>query len=826
VTMFFLWLVLFLGGALYLAYHRVSLRAATAAVGIALGAYTLFGGGSLPWTIALWVAFAGLVLLNVDAFRLRYITKPFLMVYRRMLPSMSDTEREALEAGTVWWDGELFTGRPDWSKLLSAKAPQLTAEEQAFLDGPCEELCRMLDEWDITHRRADLPPQVWDFLKKKGFFAMIIPKKYGGLEFSAYAHSCVLVKLASRSATCSSTVAVPNSLGPAELLLHYGTEEQKNHYLPRLARGEDVPCFALTGPRAGSDAASIPDTGVVCRGIHDGHEVVGIRLNFSKRYITLAPVATVIGLAFKLYDPDKLLGGDRTDYGITCALIPRGTPGVTIGRRHFPLNVPFQNGPLSGKDVFVPLDAIIGGPKMAGQGWRMLVEQLSVGRCISLPSNSAGGAKAGVYASTAYARIRKQFAQPVGRFEGVEEALTRMAGAAYIIDAARSVTTGAIDGGEKPSVPAAMLKYHCTELGRKVANDAMDVQGGKGICLGPKNYLGRGYQVVPVGITVEGANILTRSLMILGQGAIRCHPYVLREMNAAKVKDKTRSLREFDEALFGHAGYTLSNAARSFVMAVTMARFSDAPTDGATRRYYQHINKFSAAFAFATDMAMLTLGGYLKQKEHLSARLGDVLSALYMASMVLKHYENQGRPAADLPLVEWSCRTLLYEAQEQLHGFLRNFPNRWVAGLMRIVVFPRARTYFAPSDRLGRRIVEPLMQPSETRERLAHGIYKTIEPGNPLGLLQEALVLSMGAEPLEKRLRVEGVKTGRITALDLPGQIEQGVAIGLLNESEAQLLRDYDRKVMDIINVDDFTTEELMAGERPESAARPLRNIA
>jgi acyl-CoA dehydrogenase len=824
--MFFLWLVLFLGGALYLAYHRVSLRAATAAVGIALGAYTLFGGGSLPWTIALWVAFAGLVLLNVDAFRLRYITKPFLMVYRRMLPSMSDTEREALEAGTVWWDGELFTGRPDWSKLLSAKAPQLTAEEQAFLDGPCEELCRMLDEWDITHRRADLPPQVWDFLKKKGFFAMIIPKKYGGLEFSAYAHSCVLVKLASRSATCSSTVAVPNSLGPAELLLHYGTEEQKNHYLPRLARGEDVPCFALTGPRAGSDAASIPDTGVVCRGIHDGHEVVGIRLNFSKRYITLAPVATVIGLAFKLYDPDKLLGGERTDYGITCALIPRGTPGVSIGRRHFPLNVPFQNGPLSGKDVFVPLDAIIGGPKMAGQGWRMLVEQLSVGRCISLPSNSAGGAKAGVYASTAYARIRKQFAQPVGRFEGVEAALTRMAGAAYIIDAARSVTTGAIDGGEKPSVPAAMLKYHCTELGRKVANDAMDVQGGKGICLGPKNYLGRGYQVVPVGITVEGANILTRSLMILGQGAIRCHPYVLREMNAAKVKDKARSLREFDEALFGHAGYTLSNAARSFVMAVTMARFSDAPTDGATRRYYQHINKFSAAFAFATDMAMLTLGGYLKQKEHLSARLGDVLSALYMASMVLKHYENQGRPAADLPLVEWSCRTLLYEAQEQLHGFLRNFPNRWVAGLMRIVVFPRARTYFAPSDRLGRRIVEPLMQPSETRERLAHGIYKTIEPGNPLGLLQEALVLSMGAEPLEKRLRVEGVKTGRITALDLPGQIEQGVAIGLLNESEAQLLRDYDRKVMDIINVDDFTTEELMAGERPESAARPLRNIA
>jgi acyl-CoA dehydrogenase len=463
---------------------------------------------------------------------------------------------------------------------------------------------------------------------------------------------------------------------------------------------------------------------------------------------------------------------------------------------------------------------------MAGQGWRMLVEQLSVGRCISLPSSAAGGAKAGVYASTAYARIRKQFSQSIGRFEGVEAALTRMAGAAYVIDAARSVTSGAIDGGEKPSVPSAMLKYHCTELGRKVANDAMDVQGGKGICLGPKNYLGRGYQVVPVAITVEGANILTRSLMILGQGAIRCHPYVLKEMNAAKVKDKVRSLREFDEALFGHAGYTISNAARSLVMATTLARFSDAPTAGATQRYYQHINKFSAQFAFATDMAMLTLGGYLKQKEHLSARLGDVLSALYMASMVLKHYENQGRPEADLPLVEWSCRTLLYEAQEQLHGFLRNFPNRWVAGLMRVVIFPRGRTYFAPSDRLGRKIVEPLMMPSETRERLSHGIYKTVEPGNPIGLLQEALVLSVSAEPLEKRLRVEGVKTGRITALDLPGQIEQAVSIGLLNAAEAQLLRDYDRKVMDIVNVDDFSTEELMAGVQAESTAQPLRQIA
>ena len=635
----------------------------------------------------------------------------------------------------------------------------------------------------------------------------------------------MLVKLATRSGLLAATTGVPNSLGPAELLNHYGTDEQKNHYLPRLARGDEVPCFALTGPRVGSDAADMPDTGIVCRGMWQGREIVGLKLNFNKRYITLAPIATVIGLAFRMFDPEKLLG-ENTNLGITCALIPRSTPGVTIGRRHFPLNVPFQNGPLSGKDVFVPLDTIIGGPKMAGQGWRMLVEQLSVGRCISLPSNATGGAKLGVFASGAYTRIRRQFNMPVGKFEGVEAVLARMVGYTYTMDAARSVTAGAIDGGEKPSVPSAMLKYHVTEMGRQIANDAMDVHGGKGICLGPKNYLGRNYQVVPVAITVEGANILTRSLMILGQGAIRCHPFVLKEMNAAKEKDKTKSLREFDRALLGHIGYTLSNAAQSFVMALTLARFSDAPDTGPTRRYYQHINKFSAQFAFATDMAMLTLGGYLKQKEHLSARLGDVLSSLYMASMVLKHYENQGRPEADLPLVEWSLRSLLYQSQEQLHGFLRNFPNRWMAALMRFVIFPRGRTYFAPSDRLGRLIVEALMLPSEARERLSDGIYKTVEPGNPLGLLQEALVLSVSAEPLEKRLRVEGVKTGLITALDLPGQIEQGQASGLLSASEAGLLRDYDRKVMTLINVDDFDPSELAAAEQAGRASGNWRQIA
>jgi acyl-CoA dehydrogenase len=802
-----IWLIAFTGTILYLAYRRSSLAQATLVLGALVLAYTLWGGAGWPSKSVVWLLYAPLALLNLTPLRLAFITRPFLLVYRRMLPSMSSTEREALEAGTVWWDGELFTGGPDWDKLMSAKRPELTAEEQAFIDGPCEELCRMVDDWQVTHELGDLPPAVWDFLKAKGFFAMIIPKRYGGLEFSAYAHSCVLVKLSSRSATLGSTVAVPNSLGPAELLLHYGTDEQKSHYLPRLARGEDVPCFALTAPRAGSDAASIPDTGVVCKGLWQGREVLGVRLNFSKRYITLAPVATVIGLAFRMFDPDKLLG-DKADLGISCALIPRGTPGVTVGRRHFPLNIPFQNGPVQGKDVFVPVDALIGGAKMAGQGWRMLVEQLSVGRCISLPSNTTGGAKAGVFATGAYARIRHQFNMSVGRFEGVSEAIARMSGLTYIMDAARSVTAGAIDGGEKPSVPSAMLKYHCTEFGRVVANDAMDVHGGKGVCLGPKNYLGRGYQAVPIAITVEGANILTRNLIIFGQGAVRCHPYVLREMNAAKDPNRERGLGEFDRALFGHIGFTLSNAARSIVMALTLARFTRVPDAGASTRYFQHINRFSASFAFAADVSMLSLGGYLKKAESLSARLGDVLSSMYLASMVLKHHDNQGRPEADQPMVEWACRHLLYRAQEQLHGFLRNFPVRWLAGLMRVLIFPRGLTYSAPGDRLGRQIVDVVMTPSEARDRLTHGIYRTIEPGNPLGLLQEALVLSLAAEPIEKRIRVEGVKTGRVTALELPGQIQQALAAGIVSETEAAQLRDYDRKVMELVHVDDFAADE------------------
>src|SRR5271168_593028 len=802
------WLALFVGIFMNLAYRRAALPMSTCILLLLFAAYWIFGAAPLAWKIAVSLPFAVLLLLNVRPLRVALLTRPFMRKYRKLLPTMSATEREALDAGTVWWDGELFSGAPNWQKLMSAKAPALTAAEQAFLDGPCEELCAMLDDWDITHRRADMPAAVWEFIKAHGFFAMIIPRRYGGLEFSAYAHSCVLIKIASRSTTASSTIAVPNSLGPAELLLHYGTEAQKTHYLPRLARGDDVPCFALTGPRAGSDAASIPDIGVICKGLWLGEEIIGIRLNFSKRYITLAPVATVIGLAFKLYDPDHLMG-EKTDLGITCALIPRDTPGVIIGRRHFPLNIPFQNGPIQGHAVFVPLDAIIGGFAMAGQGWRMLVEQLSVGRCISLPSSATGGAQAAVYATGAYARIRRQFSTSIGSFEGIEQVLARMAARTFIIDAARSVTAGAIDGGEKPSVPSAMLKYHATEIGRMIANDAMDVHGGKGICLGPKNYLGRGYQIVPVAITVEGANILTRSLIIFGQGAVRCHPFVLKEMNAARNPDHEAGVAAFDRALVGHIGFAISNAVRSLVLGLTFARFTRVPQTGATKRYFQHINRYSASFALASDIAMLALGGYLKKKETLSARLGDVLSAMYLASMVLKHHENQGRETADLPLVEWACRSLLYQAQEQLHLFLRNFPNRPLALLMRLFIFPRGLTYFPPSDDLGRAIGALVMNPTPSRERLSTHIYKTDASHNPLAQLQEALTLCIAVEPLEKRIRVDGVKTGRITALDLPGQILQALKLGIIDEAEASWLMDYDAKVMNIINVDDFAPHEL-----------------
>jgi acyl-CoA dehydrogenase len=803
----FLWLAALVAVAVTLAYRRVDLATATLVIGFTLLVFSLFGPGWLVFKLVLWVLFGGMLALNVPDFRRERLALPMLRFYRTVVPQLSDTEREALEAGTVWWDGELFTGSPDWSRLMALPAPRLTAEEQAFLDGPTEELCRLTDDWQITHELADMPPGVWDYIRGQRFFAMIIPKRYGGLEFSPLAVAAVLAKLSSRSAVVASTVGVPNSLGPAELLLHYGTEAQRQRYLPGLAAGTEIPCFALTGPRVGSDAASIPDTGIVCRGQWQGEEIIGIRLNWDKRYITLAPVATVLGLAFKLYDPDRLLGG-REELGITAALIPATTPGVEIGRRHFPLNIPFQNGPTRGRDVFVPLDAIIGGTERAGQGWKMLVEQLSAGRGITLPSSALGSSKAATWASGAYTRIRRQFHLPVAEFEGVSEALARMAGHTYIINAGLAVTATAIARGERPAVPSAVLKYHCTELGRKVANDAMDVQGGKGIMLGPSNYLARNYQGVPIAITVEGANILTRSLIIFGQGAVRCHPFVLKEMEAARDPDFQRGLREFDRNLFGHIGYAISNAARSFVLALTNARASATPVDGPTARFYQHVNRYSAAFALAADVAMLVLGGTLKRREALSARLGDVFSSIYLASMVLKHYEDQGRPEPDLPLVEWACRTLLYQAQEQLHGFLRNFPNRVVAAVLRFLIFPRGRMYSAPSDRLGREVAELVSRPTGTRARLCGGIYAPPGAGSPLGELQRAIELAEAARPLEIRLK-DAVRAGLLPPGDVYQRGAEALARGLISAEEAGQLQALDDLVQSLVAVDDFAPAEL-----------------
>ena len=801
------WLIVFLGTAFALIYRRVDLRLSTAAMGAVLVAYTLFAGAPPFGLFLLWVLFGGLILLNVEALRRERISAPILGVLRTLLPRLSETERAALEAGTVWWEGELFSGMPDWRQLAKLPPPRLTEAEQAFLDGPTEELCSLADEWEITHELQDMPESLWEFIRENGFFSLIIPKEYGGKGFSSLAVSMVLAKLASHSGTVSTMVGVPNSLGPAELLLHYGTDEQKQRWLPGLASAKEVPCFALTSLHAGSDATGLIDSGVVCRGEFDGEEIIGIRLNWDKRYITLAPVSTVLGLAFKLYDPDHLIG-ERDEYGITAALIPTNLPGVEIGRRHLPIGIPFQNGPTRGVDVFAPLDCIVGGPEMAGEGWRMLVELLSAGRGIALPSNAVGGAMAAVYATGAYARIRRQFKLPIGAFHGVGEALARMTGYTYIMKAASRVTCAALKEGEKPAVPTAILKYHNTEMSRRVANDAMDIHGGKGVMRGPTNYLATGYASVPISITVEGANILTRNLIIFGQGAIRCHPFVLKEMRAAADENPVEALKAFDRLLFGHLGYGLSNALRSFLLGLTHGRLSNTPATGPVGRFYQHINRFSAAFALASDASMFMVGGELKRKEQLSARLGDILSYLYLASMVLKHHQDQGSPASDVPLVEWSCRTLMFKAQQQLDGLLRNLPNRWIVALLRILIFPRGKTYSPPADRLDQEIARLVINPTTVRDRLCDGIYAAREPGSPLGQLQEALELAEKVKPLEAKL-TDARRSGQIGGGALAAQIADARKQGILSAAEAAELQQFDEAVIALLTVDEFAPGEL-----------------
>lgn len=760
------------------------------------------------WTLILLAGGVAIVaLFSIVPLRRSLLSRPAFAAYKKVLPAMSSTEKDALEAGTVWWEGEVFRGAPDWKKLYSYPAPRLTAEEQSFMDNEVKTLCAMIDDWKVTTQDFDMPPHIWAYIKDAGFLGMIIPKKYGGKQFSAYAHSQVVTRLSTRSSALSVSVMVPNSLGPAELLLHYGTEDQKNHYLPLLARGEEIPAFALTSPWAGSDAANIPDYGVVCKGMHEGREVLGMKITFDKRYITLAPICTVFGLAFRLFDPQRLLGGAE-EVGITAALIPRNHPGVDIGRRHFPLNAMFMNGCIRGQEVFVPMDFIIGGQKNAGAGWRMLMDCLSVGRAISLPSSNAGMSQVTVQATTGYARVRNQFATPIGRFEGVEEVLARMASSTYLQNACRTMAANAVDLGEKPSVTSAIAKYHVTEMARKVVNDGMDVIGGKGICLGPKNWLGRAYQQLPIGITVEGANILTRSLILYGQGAIRCHPYLLKEMQAAQSDDRAQGLRDFDAALWGHIGFTIRNAVRTLVFGLTGGRFISVNHQVAPelRAYHQQVTRLSAAYAFLSDVALLSLGGSVKRREKLSARLGDVMSYLFLATCAFKRYEEEGRQTDDLPLVQHAVEDCLLKAQEALVGVLDNFPIRPFAWLIKAMAFPFGRPHRVPSDALGAQIARQLLSPTATRERLTAEVFTPVDEKDPVGVIELALQATLECEPIEAKIR-KAQKAGafgdnpRANVRDIQ---RLAVEMGIITADEGEKMARRNALRDEVIHVDDF----------------------
>jgi len=814
ILIWFLYVIATLGAVSYFRMKLFNATVATFCLFILGGILGVIGGFS--WIIFLIAALP----LNIESVRKQYISEPILKRYKKIMPEMSSTEKDAIDAGTVWWDGEIFSGNPNWQTLHNIPQARLTAEEQTFLNGPVEEVCRMCDDWEVTHKNADLSAEVWQYLKDNKFFAMIIKKEFGGLDFSAYCQSRVLQKLSSVSAVLSTTVGVPNSLGPGELLQHYGTEAQKNHYLPRLAVGDEIPCFALTGPEAGSDAGSLPDSGIVCRGQWNGEEILGMRLTFDKRYITLAPVATVIGLAFKMYDPEGLLG-DEKELGITCALLPRNTKGMEIGNRHFPLNVPFQNGPIRGQDIFVPLDYIIGGTKMIGQGWRMLVECLSVGRVITLPSTSAGGAKSIALATGAYARIRRQFKMPIGKMEGIEEMLGRIGGNAYLMDAVTSFSTKGVDLGEKPSVISAICKYHLTEKMRQVVNDAMDVHGGKGIMLGQNNYLGRAYQGAPIAITVEGANILTRNMMIYGQGAMRCHPYVLTELFAANNPDDDESLEQFDQAVFGHIGFAISNLFRSLWFSLTGARFTQAPFADETAGYYRSMQRYSSNMAFLSDVAMAVLGGELKRRERISARLGDVLSYLYLTSCVLKRFDDEGRKADDLPLMHWAMQDSLHKLEVALEELLDNFPSMIMGKALKLIIMPFGKTYKRPSDQLDHDIARLLQTPSEARSRLGAGQYVSRVPGSLMGDLEQTLENVLAAESIYNKVCKAAKQYLPFTELDKVA--DKGLELEVITDEEANLLRETERGRLRTINVDDFDPSELVQSVQNEQKEKPKR---
>jgi acyl-CoA dehydrogenase len=816
----FLYLAVLIFTLLLLAYNRVPLLIAIAIM-VSL---------TVAWTelrhlfyVPSWFRFAnGIFAVTLIGFAIKPLRRLLISDrifgwFRKVMPTVSETEQEALDAGTVWWDAEIFSGRPHWRALLKTPKPSLSEKEQAFLDGPTDVLCHMLDDWEICDTYRNLPDEVWNYIREHRFFGLIIPEAYGGHGFSAQANSAIVMKLASRNQTAAVTVMVPNSLGPGELLLHYGTEEQKKHYLPKLASGEEIPCFALTSPSAGSDAASMNDTGVICKGTYRGKEVLGLRLNWNKRYITLAPVATLLGLAFKAQDPDGLLGGKK-ELGITCALVATSTPGVTIGNRHMPVGAVFMNGPTQGKDVFIPMDSIIGGQERIGQGWRMLMQSLAAGRAISLPALGVAGGKMSALMSGAYARIRRQFGVPIGFFEGIEEPLSRIGGRTYRMDAARKLTLVALDQGHRPGVLSAILKYQLTEGSRDCINDAMDIHGGKGVITGPSNYLAHAYQSVPISITVEGANILTRSLIIFGQGAIRAHPWLLKEMEA--VQDTGPDARRaFDKALFSHAGHIISNLVRSLLLGLTAGWATRAPVTGPTAAYYRQLTRMCAAFAFSSDLILITLGGKFKFKEKLSGRLADTLAHLYLGAAVLKGFEDDGRPEEDLPLLRWAMDDSLYIIQESLKGVLRNFPLPGIGPLVRAIIFPLGSPYFLPSDRTGKEVARLLLSENASRDRLASGVYLS-DDDDASGQVHHAFHLVLTSANAESA--VGNALNEKVTWENYQRLVKRAVESGVITEEQATLVRMAQQAARAVIEVDDFPRKQIEEFEEP--AFRPVVN--
>jgi acyl-CoA dehydrogenase len=798
-----LYFIILVFTVLSLAYNRVPLLVAMA----------IMIGLTVAWTelrhlfyVPSWFRFAnGIVAVTLIGFAVKplrrlLISDRFFTWFRKALPRISDTEREAINAGTVWWEAQLFSGRPQWKTLLKTTVPQLNEAELAFLDGPVEELCHMLNDWEINDKYRELPREIWTFMRENRMLGMIIPEKYGGLEFTAQAISAVVLKISSRNLTAAITIMEPNSLGLAELILHHGTEAQRNEFLPRIARGEEIPCFAMTSPSAGSDKAGMNDVGVVCKSEYEGKNVLGLRINWNKRYITLAPVATLLGLSFKVTDPDGFLGKKR-DLGITCALIPVQAEGVKIGNRHMPLGAVFQNGPTEGTDVFIPMDRIIGGQERIGQGWRMIMQSLAASRAVSLPALGTAGGKMSALMSGAYARIRRQFNAPIGTFEGIEEPLARIGGRSYRMDSARLLTLAALDEGERPSILSAIIKYQLTEESRLCINDAMDIHGGKGIATGPGNYIALAYQAIPLAITLQGANILTRSLHVFGKGAIRAHPWLLQEMQAA-TDPRPQARNQFDKILFGHMGYLISNLVRSLVLALTRSLATRAPVRGPTARYFRELSRMSAAFSFTSDMLLIILGGKFKTRQKLSGRMADALTHLYMGSAVLKRYQDDGCPEADLPLVTWAMDDSLHHIQESLKGVTSNFPVPGVGRFIRSIIFPLGSSYEPPPDDVGKAIAQILLSENESRNRLVSGVYISDED-DACGRVHRAFSLvlkSARAENAVQNALKQPVSLGNYTEL-----VQKAVETGVITEEQATMVRLAQEASRSVIEVDDFT---------------------